>query len=99
MVIDFDGNEYERIFFAPRYINTTTIQLEPNSDPILTINVNREKGFLRTYSVGVSKGVRQEWQQFQIETDGTFTKLISDVVPIFSRTLAGFSTGTYGTTI
>ena len=97
MIIDFDGKEYDRTFFGPRFINMTTLQFEPFSDPLMTLNVDREKGFLRLY--GVREKPRQEWQQYKIETDGKFTKLTSDVVPLYSNSLAGLLTGSYSTTV
>jgi hypothetical protein len=87
MVIDFDGNEYSREFFGSRYLNITTLEFEPSSDPRITVNVNVEKGFLRTYNVRGKQ--RREWQQYKIEPNGTFTKLTGGEVPIYYNTLVG----------
>jgi len=88
MIIDFDGNEYSRTFFALRFIDITTHQLVPgDSVPFITLNVKREKGFLRIYNV--RGGILREWQQYKIESDGTFTKLTSGIALIYLDNLVG----------
>jgi hypothetical protein len=88
MIIDFDGKIYDSKFFGPRYIDINTNEFVPETDPTILLNVNREKGFLRLYSLR-GKISRQEWQQYVIEPDGKFTELTSGIVPIYSDALVG----------
>src|ERR1044072_2152185 len=72
MGVDFDGKEFDRTPFGRAFIDKTTHQIIPNSK--IQLNINREKGFLRIAATK-TKNSFDEWQQYRIEIDGTFTKL------------------------
>ena len=63
MIIDFDGNVYDRIPFNDK---DSTISISH-----IQLNINREKGFIRC----LDGGITLICQQYRIELNGTFTKL------------------------
>jgi hypothetical protein len=79
MIVDFDSKVFDKIFFGPTFIDINTLQFVPGTDPLLTLNVNKEGGFIRLYD---ARGVNpcREWQQYKVELDGKFTKLTSGIL-------------------
>ncbi|CAI2173846.1 13664_t:CDS:2 [Funneliformis geosporum] len=67
IIIDFDGKTLDRIRFGISFVADNILK----KNTLITLNVNREKGFIRLSAIKGSANA--QWQQFQVDSDGKIT--------------------------
>ncbi|CAG8590165.1 8657_t:CDS:2 [Funneliformis caledonium] len=81
MIIDYNGNILDRIRFGVSF-TTVTHMLIINT--YITLNVNREKGFIRLNAIKGSPNA--EWRQFNVGPDGKITSLTQGTIEFLDYT-------------